>query len=299
MPGTLSESQRPADEPQSSPVKRIGRYRLVRRIGQGATGQVFLAQDERNGQWVALKTIRLDEPFCDDEQAVARDRFLREAQTARQLSHPGIVAVLDAGATDGMAWIAMEAIAGTDLTRYTRPSRLLPEPLVARIGARVARALAYAHTRGVVHRDVKPGNILVDLPGDAVKLTDFGVARQLDHSHTRSGVVLGSPEYMAPELLAGAEAGPAADLYGLGVTLYELLAGRRPYQADTMGALLRAVATEAAPDLRALRPELPLLICKAVMLCLAKKPGAREQDAAVLAKQLEEPWDKVAAHSGS
>jgi eukaryotic-like serine/threonine-protein kinase len=243
--------------------------------------------------------IRLDAPLRDEECAQARDRFLREAQTARQLNHPGIVRVLDAGATDGVAWIAMEVVAGADLTRYTRPLRLLPEPLVARIGARVARALAHAHTRGVVHRDVKPGNILVDLPDAAVKLTDFGVARQLDHSHTRSGVVLGSPEYMAPELLGGAEAGPAADLYGLGVTLYELLAGRRPHQAGTMGALLRAVAAEAAPDLRALRPELPPSICEAVMLCLAKRPEARPQDAAVLAEQLEEAWDKVAVHSGS
>ena len=165
------------------------------------------------------------------------------------LQHPGIVAVLDAGPSERGAWMAMEAVAGCDLTRYTRPARLLPPPLVARTGARVADALAYAHRQGVIHRDVKPANVLVDWATDTVKLSDFGLARMGEHTQTRSGVTLGSPDYMAPEQLAGGAVGPAADVYGLGASLFELLAGRRPHEHDSLGALLRAVATEPAPDL--------------------------------------------------
>jgi eukaryotic-like serine/threonine-protein kinase len=277
----------PIDAPEALLNQRIGRFRLGRRLGGGSIGQVFLALDDDSGQWVALKTFALDDAAASDERAEASVRFVREARTARQLNHPGIVSVLDAGEADGVAWIAMQAVAGTDLSRYTRPSRLLPEALVAQVGARVARALAHAHERGVVHRDVKPGNILVDWPGDVVKLTDFGVAWVAEHAQTRSGLALGSPDYMAPEQLAGGDVGPAADLYALGATLFELLTGRRPFQADTLGALLRAVALESAPDLQTLRPGLPPALCRAVLTALAKKPAARQPDATALADELQ------------
>ena len=180
----------------------------------------------------------------------------------------------------------MEAVAGCDLTRYTRPARLLPPPLVARIGARLAEALAYAHRRGVVHRDVKPANVLVDWTKDMVKLSDFGLARSTEHTQTRSGITLGSPDYMAPEQLAGGAIGPASDVYGLGATLFELLAGRRPHQADNLGELLRAVASEPAPQLAELRPDLDSALCAAVMPLLAKDLAQRPNDAARVAAQL-------------
>ncbi len=176
----------------------------------------------------------------------------------------------------------MELVAGTDLSRYTRPSHLLPERLVARLGARVALALNHAHRQGVVHRDVKPANILVDWPNDIVKLADFGIARWAGEPRTRSGQALGSPDYMAPEQLAGSEVGPAADIYSLGVTLFELLCGRRPHATQSLGALLRAVAHEAPPHLRSLRPDLPELLCQTVMSALAKVPAQRPADAAVV-----------------
>lgn len=265
----------------------LGRYRIERPIGQGAVGRVFLAQDQSSGRWVALKTFTLDGAPRSEEDMQARERFLREAQTMRRLAHPGIVAVLDAGQTGSVAWIAMEPVAGADLRRYTKPARLLPVPLVVQIGTRVAQALAHAHACGVVHRDVKPANILVDLAGDAVKLTDFGIARLAEHSQTRSGLALGSPDYMSPEQLAGAEVGPAADLYALGATLFELLAGRRPYQADTLGALLRAVASDPVPQLQTLRPELPAALCAEVTRSLAKSPSERQPDATQMAQALE------------
>jgi len=263
----------------------VGRFRVVKRLGVGGAGQVFLAQDLPSQQWVALKIVTLDAGSASDD--VLRDRFVREAQSARLLNHPDIVAVLDVGHCDGVGWVAMELVAGIDLSRYTRPSHLLPERLVARLGARVALALNHAHRQGVVHRDVKPANILVDWSNDIVKLADFGIARWAGESRTRSGQALGSPDYMAPEQLSGSEVGPAADIYSLGVTLFELLCGRRPHTTQSLGALLRAVAHEAPPDLRSLRPDLPELLCQTVMSALAKVPAQRPADAAVLAAALD------------
>lgn len=219
--------------------------------------------------------------------AVLRDRFVREAQAARLLEHPDIVAVIDIGQTDGVGWVAMELVSGTDLSRYTRPGHLLPERLVVRLGVRMALALEHAHRQGVVHRDVKPANMLVDWSRDIAKLSDFGIARWADHARTRSGQALGSPDYMAPEQLAGSEVGPAADIYSLGVSLFELLTGRRPHGGQSLGALLRAVAHEAPAHLRSLRPDLPESLCQAVMSALSKVPARRPASAAELAGLLE------------
>jgi serine/threonine protein kinase len=264
----------------------LANYRIERLLGKGAGSEVFLAQDRRSGRWVALKVLELGNGLASPEWHDALERFRREAIVLHDLDHPGIVAVIDAGPSERGAWMAVEAVAGCDLTRYTRPSRLLPPPLVARTGARIAEALAYAHRRGVVHRDVKPANVLVDWTTDTVKLSDFGLARSSEHTQTRSGITLGSPDYMAPEQLAGGAVGPASDLYGLGATLFELLVGRRPHQADNLGELLRAVAGEPAPQLAALRPELDPALCDAVMPLLAKDLAQRPSDAARVAAQL-------------
>ena len=262
------------------------RYRIERRIGQGAASQVFLAQDRQTGGWVALKLLELGSSPALPEWHDALERFRREATVLHGLHHPGIVKVLDAGPSERGAWMALEMVRGCDLSRYTRPSRLLPPPLVARTGARVAEALAYAHRQGVVHRDVKPANVLVDWASDTVKLSDFGLARMGEHTQTRSGVTLGSPDYMAPEQLAGGVVGPAADVYGLGASLFELLAGRRPYERDSLGALLRAVTTEPAPDLEVLRPDLDPTLAGVVMQSLAKNPTARPANADELGARL-------------
>jgi serine/threonine-protein kinase len=282
----LSKGKQAAQPSDATRPGGLANYRIERLMGKGAASQVFLAQDRRSGRWVALKVLELGSGVASPESHDALERFRREATVLHDLDHPGIVAVLDAGPSERGAWMAMEAVAGCDLTRYTRPSRLLPPPLVARIGARVAEALAYAHRRGVVHRDVKPANVLVDWTKDAVKLSDFGLARSSEHTQTRSGITLGSPDYMAPEQLAGGAVGPAADVYGLGATLFELLAGRRPHQADNLGELLRAVASEPAPQLARLRPELDPALCDAVMLLLAKDQAQRPSDAARVAAHL-------------
>ncbi|HSW26080.1 MAG TPA: serine/threonine-protein kinase [Burkholderiaceae bacterium] len=284
-----------ARAPDPTAVGGLQNYRIERSLGRGAMAQVFLALDLRNRRWVALKVLELGGNPATPEWHDALERFRREATVLHGLQHPGIVAVLDAGPSEGGAWMAMEAVAGCDLTRYTRPARLLPPPLVARIGARLAEALAYAHRRGVVHRDVKPANVLVDWTKDVVKLSDFGLARSTEHTQTRSGITLGSPDYMAPEQLAGGAIGPASDVYGLGATLFELLAGRRPHQADNLGELLRAVASEPAPQLAELRPELDSALCGAVMPLLAKDLTRRPNDAARVAAQL---WNVANSTAG-
>jgi serine/threonine-protein kinase len=275
------KSQPPrAIEPAATPTgPMVSAYRLERRIGQGSATEVFLAQDQRNGQWVALKLLEIGANPASADWHDALERFRREATVLRELDHPGIVKVLDAGASVQGAWMALEVVRGSDLSRYARPARLLPAAVVARTGARIARALAHAHRRGVIHRDVKPANVLIDWATDTVKLSDFGMARMGEHTRTRSGVALGSPDYMAPEQLAGGAVGPAADIYGLGASLFELLAGRRPHEHDNLGALLRAVATEPAPDLGALVPDLDPALVAVVMQALAKNPADRPANA--------------------
>ena len=280
---------RPSALPGFSTAPRIGRFRLERLIGRGAVGAVYLAQDGADGQWIALKTLPLTAGNASDARA-AQELFERETRAVGLLRHPGIVAVLDAGRADHTGWLALELVGGTDLRRYTRPDRLLPDRLVVRIGVRVARALAHAHAQSVLHRDVKPANVLVDWSHDIVKLGDFGAARWADHAQTQSGQAIGSPDYMAPEQLAGGNVGLAADLYGLGATLYELLTGRRPHVAPTLGALLRAVASDPVDDLAQLRPDLPQALTQLVMSSLAKHASQRPESADAMVLALERAY---------
>ena len=270
----------------SAGLSMLGKYRLDKQLGQGAMGAVYLAHDPATGQHVAIKTMALAREFTGDDLVDARSRFLREADMAGRLQHPDIVQILDAGETEGLAWIAMELIDGTDLGQHTQPARLLPLPVVLRAIARVADALAYAHTRGVTHRDIKPENIMLDLPREGVKVMDFGVARLADASRTRTGVVLGTPTYMSPEQLSGQHVDGRTDLYSLGVTLFQLLTGRLPCEADSLGALMRAIARETPPNVCELRPELPAALGDVVALALQKHPATRYSSGEQMAEDL-------------
>ena len=266
----------------TAPGTRIAGYRLGRVLGSGQHGTVHLAEDVASGQAVALKLVGLPAETAGD----AKKLFLHQAAAAQGLKHTGIVALHAAGVQGPLGWLAMELVPGSDLQRYTLPARLLPEALVLQVGARLAEALAHAHALGVVHRDIKPANVLVHWPGDIVKLADFGLARTADAEATRTGLLLGSPGYMAPEQLAGAVPDARTDFYALGVTLFQLLSSRLPFEGDTLGALLRQVASSTAPDLRQLHPRLPAHVAQLVARLLSRQPDRRADTAATLAQEL-------------
>jgi serine/threonine-protein kinase len=264
----------------------LGRYQVEGLLGRGSMGAVYLGRDPKIGRQVAIKTMALSQEFEGEALTEARSRFFREAETAGRLQHPGIVTIFDAGEDQGLAWIAMEYLRGHDLQRYTQPGRMLPVADALAVVARVAEALAYAHSQGVVHRDIKPANVMVDAPTDSVKVTDFGIARIADTSRTRTGLVLGTPSFMSPEQMAGRRVDGRSDLYSLGVMLFQLLTGALPFRSESMAKLMFQIANEPAPDVRSLRPELPQALADAVALALEKRPEVRYADGSQFATDL-------------
>jgi serine/threonine-protein kinase len=273
----------------------LGRYRIESEIGRGSMGAVYLGHDPQIGRRVAIKTLALSREFHGDKLVEARARFFREAETAGRLQHPDIVTIFDAGEAQELAWIAMEYIKGHDLQRHAVPGRLLPLAQLLPIVARVADALAYAHRQGIVHRDVKPANVMVDLETGLVKVTDFGVARVTDASRTRTGMVLGTPSFMSPEQMAGRPTDGRSDLYSLGVMLFQLLTGALPHQGDSMAKLMQQIANETAPDVRTLRPELPPALADIVALALEKRVEVRYADGQQMAADLRAVAEALAA----
>ena len=276
----------PFAELSHSPPLLAGRYRIGVKIGKGSAAEVFAAIDMRSGEAVAVKRVALPSGLNATARADWLARLQRESELAQRLNHPDILKVMHSGLGRHWAWMVMERVHGADLTRYTQRQRLLPEPLVLRIGARLGSALAHAHGQGIVHRDLKPANVLVDLVRGQLKLVDFGIARHEDAQLTRTGMTLGTPSYMAPELLAGDSASAASDAYALGVMVYELLCGRRPHQASSLGELLRATSQQAPTPLSALRPDLPVAVVHSVEQLLARRPQDRPSELTAWAAEL-------------
>lgn len=275
----------PLEGPSEMPGVAIGGYPLVRTFAHGALGELHLASDPRSGQPVAIKTVRLH------GSELTRERFLRESAAAARLRHPGIVRCHSTGIEGqgerAFGWIAMEWVAGSDLSRYAAAPRLLPEPLVLELAAQAALALAYAHTQGVVHRDLKPANLLFNPTKGLLKITDFGCAHLSDAERSRSGVMAGTPVYMAPEQLTGGAVDGRCDLYALGVVLFELLTGRLPFEGSgSLGELLQAVASAPPPSLAMLRPDLPPALAALVGRMLAKRPVERPANGDAVAEEL-------------
>ena len=252
----------------------LGRYEILKEIGKGAMGTVYLGQDPKINRRVAIKTMALSQEFEADELEAVKKRFFHEAEVAGMLDHPNIVTIYDAGDEQDLAYIAMEFLDGTDLNPYTKKEKQLPAATVLKIITKVADALKYAHQRGVIHRDIKPANIMV-LKNQTVKVTDFSIAHISEESKTKGATVMGSPAYMSPEQLSGRTLDGRADIYALGVTLYELLAGTRPFRGDTMSKLMYRIAKEPHPDIREKCPDLPESICALIDRMLEKNPEKR------------------------
>jgi serine/threonine-protein kinase len=268
------------------PRPQLGRYELERELGRGAMATVYLGRDPRINRVVAIKAIPIVEEFSETELAEARARFFREAEMAGRLRHPGIVTVYDAGEDGGIAWIAMEFLQGEILNQYTVPERLLPPATVLEVVARIADALDYAHSQDVVHRDIKPANVLYDPATKQIKITDFGIARLTNTSATRSGIVLGTPSFMAPEQLEGRNVTGRSDLFALGVTLFQLLAGQLPFRADSMTGLMYKIANSQHPPLKTIRPDLPPCVTAIIDRALQKDPAQRYAAAGEMARAL-------------
>ncbi|MBL8096751.1 MAG: serine/threonine protein kinase [Anaerolineales bacterium] len=269
---------------QSLVGQSLGRYHLVEQLGEGGMATVYKAFDTRLERTVAVKVIRTD--YDTDPQFLAR--FDREAKALARLNHPHIVHVLDAGEQGGVPYVVMDFFAGGTLKQ--RLGRPLACAEAARLLSPIARALEYAHRQGIVHRDVKPANVLLSPDGQPM-LSDFGIAKLLDPQTsaaglTLTGVGIGTPDYMAPEQGLGA-ATPQTDVYALGVMFFELVTGRRPYEADTPIAVLLKHTSDPLPRPRTLAPDLPLEAEQVILRAMAKKPEDRYLTMGDLAAALE------------
>jgi serine/threonine-protein kinase len=259
-----------------------GRYELVELIGRGGMSSVWRAHDRLLDRAVAIKVLH--EQFTRDEEYV--ERFRREARSVAQLSHPNIVTVIDRGEEDGRQYIVFEYVEGENLKQVIERSGPLPVRDALLLALQMARALGFAHDRGLIHRDVKPQNVLMNEDGQA-KMTDFGIARSVDvEGVTITGTVLGTSEYIAPEQARGQRVDALTDVYSLGVVLYELLTGGVPFQGENFVAVALRHVNEPAPDVLERRPDCPPRLGMAIERAMAKRPDDRFQSMEELVVEL-------------
>jgi eukaryotic-like serine/threonine-protein kinase len=263
--------------------EQIGRYRILEELGRGAMGVVYKATDPALGRTVALKTMVLsaEEPDSDEFQR----RFFQEGKAAGQLTHPHIVTVYDFGEEGDIAYMAMELLDGKELRARLKEGPL-PTAEAVDIAAQVADGLGFAHEHGIVHRDVKPGNIMLLARGQA-KIMDFGIARVRASDHkTSTGMVLGTPKYMSPEQVAGTPVDHRSDIFSLGIVLYEMLTRSPPFTGDDATQVMHRISTAEPPAPGRINPEVPSLLDFVVARALKKDPAVRYQDANEMAADL-------------
>ena len=284
--------------PPSDPayLGRLANFDVMRVLGRGGMGVVFEAFDSRLQRSVALKV--LDPELAHDE--TARQRFCREARAAASITHENVVAVhqVEQAAENGLPYLVMQLIAGETLEQRLLRDERLPLKEIVRIGLQAAQGLAAAHAQGLTHRDIKPGNILLESPHGRVKLTDFGLAHIADDVKlTRTGFVTGTPLYMAPEQAMGQSGDARSDLFSLGVILYEMCAGRPPFQGNSALAILKQITEAKHRPLREVNPEIPDWLAEMVDKLLAKKPEDRYQTVSDVAEVLEYAWTRMRTSS--
>jgi eukaryotic-like serine/threonine-protein kinase len=259
-----------------------GRYRVLNRLGSGGMADVYCAEDSHLGRQVALKVLY--QRFAQDAEFV--ERFKREAQAAAGLTHPNVVNVFDRGEHDGTYYIAMEYLPGSTLKEVIAERGALDQEAVIDIGVQILRAASFAHRRGVVHRDLKPHNVMLDDAGNA-KVTDFGIARAGASEMTEAGSIMGTAQYLSPEQAQGQLATSQSDLYSVGIILYELLTGRLPFDGESAVAIAVQHLNDPPPPISSLRPDVAPELEAAVMRALAKDPAARWADADEFIRALE------------
>jgi serine/threonine-protein kinase len=259
-----------------------GRYRILRRLGSGGMADVYCAEDTHLGREVALKVLH--RRFAQDQEFV--ERFRREAKSAAGLQHPNVVGVYDRGEHEGTYYIAMEHLPGRTLKEIVEQEAPLPQEQVISLGVQILRAAGFAHRHGVIHRDFKPHNVIVDDAGQA-KVTDFGIARAGASEMTETGSIMGTAQYLSPEQAQGHAVTAASDLYSIGVMLYEMLAGRLPFEGDSAVSVALKHLSEQPPPLSQFRPDVNPALESVVMAALAKDPARRWQSAEEFAAALE------------
>ena len=265
-------------------ISNLGRYEIISELGQGAMGIVYKATDPLIDRVVAIKTINLS--AAQEEKEEYEARFYQEARAAGRLSHPNIVTVFDVGKSGDIAYIAMEFLQGKELRDILLEAKRMPVERVVDIVTQVAQGLAYAHEHGIVHRDVKPSNIMVVRDGH-VKITDFGIARMASSSvRTQTGMVLGSPKYMSPEQVMGKLTDQRSDIFSLGVMLYEMLTGQPPFAGENVNAVMYQTLNAVPPPPASLNPEVPGMLNFIVAKALAKALDDRYANAADFANDL-------------
>jgi HAMP domain-containing protein len=281
--GALAASRAAASA--DAPMRQVGRYQILDRIGRGGMASVFKAHDPGIGRDVAIKFLHAS--LCEDEEY--RSRFLREARASGGLSHPNIVTVHDVGEIDGRPYMAMELLDGEPLADILEPGQPLPIRDMVVMSIQLARALDYAHKRGIVHRDIKPGNIARVRGTLDIKVMDFGIAHMEStkgEQRTRVGDVLGTPQYMSPEQMNGEKIDGRADLFSAGIVMYQMLTGQRPFTGDSVVSLALKIAKDDPTPLNKLRPGIPASLRRVVDRCLAKAPEHRFQTGTELADAL-------------
>ncbi len=264
--------------PQRGELKNLGRYQITGILGKGAMGTVYRGVDPAINRPVALKTIRLDFVTDPEEMAELKERLHREAQAAGKLSHPNIVTIYDVGSEGHLQYIAMEYLEGRTLEDMIKKKTKFNYRIIAEIIMQICSALEYAHQQGIVHRDIKPANIMI-LKDYRAKVMDYGIARVESSSMTKTGIAMGTPNYMSPEQLKGQTPDQRADLFSLGVVMYELLLGRRPFKGENITSLIYSILHQEPQKPSNINPQVPLLFDRIIDRCLKKDPAERYQKA--------------------
>jgi len=287
---SVSGDRIPDQEARS--IGTLGRYEIIKQIGKGAMGRVYLGKDPRINRTTAIKAFQFSDDFEPEEVQKMKDTFFREAESAGTLSHPNIVTIYDAGEEEGLAYIAMEYLKGESLEKFVKKETLLPVRKVIDYVADVADALHYAHQKGIVHRDIKPANVML-LSNGKVKITDFGIARITATSQTQTGVVKGTPFYMSPEQFSGEKVDGRSDIFSLGVMLFQLLTGNLPFSGKTPIELMQKIMKEPHPDPRQFKPKTIAPLIKIIDKALEKDRDKRYQDASQMAAHLRELGKRI------